>query len=171
MKNLTLRIDEAVLAEARKQAALRGTTVAKVVREFLRDYAIAHPPESATAKRTRRELVKLAEPSTSGLPSDRKWNREGIYEEPMRRPRERGSDAPGFAEPPPPHEDQAMLEKTADRPPTLEEMTTDTGAPPVPGHDAWVRRQVQRALDDKKSGNAKYEDFEKVAIEFGFNAR
>lgn len=55
--------------------------------------------------------------------------------------------------------------------PTLEEMTTDTGAAPVPGHDEWVRRQVQRALDDKKSGKAKYTDLWEVAAEFGFKPK
>jgi hypothetical protein len=34
MKNLTLRIDEKVLAAARKEAALRGTTVAKRCEPF-----------------------------------------------------------------------------------------------------------------------------------------
>ncbi len=138
MKNLTLRLDEKVLAEARKVAALEGTTVAKVVREFLHTYALGKS--------------------------------DVIVEERMRRFRGQASNAPGFAEPPTPYEDQAVFERTADRPPTLEEMTTDTGAPPVPGHDAWFRRQVQLALDDKRAG-AKYEDFATVAAEFGFNAR
>ena len=139
MKNLTVRLDEKVLAEARKVAALGGTTVAKVVREYLQNYAFANGDE--------------------------------IVEERMRRFRERASNAPGFAEPPPPYEDQAMLEKSAARPLTLEEMTTDTGAPPVPGHDAWFRRQVQRTLDNKKAGKLKYRDIREVAAEFGFNAR
>lgn len=52
--------------------------------------------------------------------------------------------------------------------PTLEEMTVDAGAPPEPGHDEWFRRQVQRALDDKKSGKVKYTDFREVAAKFGF---
>ncbi len=139
MKNLTLRLDEKVLAEARKVAALRGTTVAKVVREHLRTYALG--------------------------------NREEIYDERMRRLRDRGSVAPGFAEPPLSYEDQAILEKSAGRPPTLEEMTTDTGAPPVPGHDEWFRRQVQKTLDKKKAGKLNYRDLREVAAEFGFNAR
>ena len=139
MKNLTLRIDEKVLAEARKVAALRGTTVAKAVREYLRNYALAKGDE--------------------------------VYEERMRRFRERASEAPGFAESPAPYEDRAMVEKIADRPPTLEEMTTDTGAPPVPGHDEWFRRQVQKTLDKKKAGKLKYRDLREVAAEFGFNAR
>lgn len=51
--------------------------------------------------------------------------------------------------------------------PALDEMIMDSGAPPVPGHDAWVRRQVQRALDDKKSGKARYTDLRVVAAKFG----
>lgn len=168
MKNLTLRIDEKVLAAARKQAALQGTTVAKVVREFLRTYAAGHLPESPAAKRARRELIELAEHSTSGV-GDAKWNREEIYAERMEKLMKR--HAPGFAEPPPPYEDQAMYERTADRPPTLEEMTTDTGAPPVPGHDEWFRRQVQKTLDKKKAGKLRYRDLRDVAADFGFNAR
>ncbi|MBB5517369.1 hypothetical protein FHS62_000155 [Amphiplicatus metriothermophilus] len=64
-----------------------------------------------------------------------------------------------------------MVETAAARLPTLEEMTTDAGAPPEPGHDAWFRRQVQNALDKKKAGKLKYYDFREVAAEFGFNAR
>ena len=64
-----------------------------------------------------------------------------------------------------------MTQKLADTPPTLEEMTLEKGAPPVAGHDEWFRKQVLLALDDKKSGKVKYEDFDKVAAEFGFNAR
>ncbi len=139
MKNLTLRLDEKVLAEARKVAALRGTTVAKVVRDYLRDYARANGDE--------------------------------VVEERLRRFRERAPNAPGFGEPPPPYEDQALLKRTADGPPTLEEMTTDTGAPPVPGHYSWFRREVQKALDDKQAGKADYWDFDKVAAVYGFNAR
>jgi hypothetical protein len=55
--------------------------------------------------------------------------------------------------------------------PTLEEMTTDTGAPPAPGHDAWFRKQVQQTLDKKKAGKLNYRDFHEVAARFGFNAR
>jgi hypothetical protein len=52
--------------------------------------------------------------------------------------------------------------------PTLEAMITDTGAPPEPGHDEWVRRQVQRTLNDKKAGKLEYYDFGEIAEEFGF---
>ena len=137
MKNLTLRIDEKVLAEARKVAALRGTTVAKLVREFLQELAAGKG--------------------------------ETIVEERLRRFRERQSGAPGFAEPSPPYQDQAVLER--DQPPTPEEMTTDTGAPPAPGHDEWFRRQVQTTLDKKKAGKLRYTSLEAVAARFGFNAR
>lgn len=144
MKNLTLRIDGKVLAEARKLAALRGTTVAKLVREYL--------------------AALVAEDK-----ADRTWTREEIYAGRMDRLREGGAQPPGFAEPP--AQSIEMTETTAARRPTLEEMTTDTGAPPAPGHDEWFRRQVRRALDDKKAGKADYRDFDEVAAEFGFNAR
>jgi hypothetical protein len=139
MKNLTLRIDENVLAEARKRAALEGVTVAKAVREFLQQYAAAmgdHPVEGR-----------------------------------LKRFRERPPAAPGFAEPTHPYEDQAVMEADANRPLTIEEMTIDTGAPPVPGHDEWFCRQVQKTLDKKKAGNLKYRSLEEVAARFGFNAR
>lgn len=168
MKNLTLRIDEKVLSEARKRAALRGTTVARLVREFLA-VLVAEGESAAAAEEARRELVELAKRSRSG-PGDWKWNREEIYEERIARFLGENSGSRGFAEAAP-HEERDMKEKAAEIGPTLEQMTTDTGAPPEPGHDAWVRRQVQLALDDKKSGKAIYEDFEKVAAEFGFNAR
>lgn len=171
MKNLTLRIDEKVLAAARKTAALEGTTVAKVVREFMESYAAAHLPESAAATRARRDPVKLAEGSTSKLPAGWNWTREEIYEERLKRFEERGAIAPGLAEPLAPYDDQAMLERRADGPPTLEEMTTVTDDPPEAGHDEWFRRQVQKALDDKKAGKSQYEDFDIVAAKFGFNAR
>lgn len=171
MKNLTLRIDEKVLAAVRKTAALEGTTVAKVVREFMESYAAAHFPESAAATRARRDLVKLAEGSTSRLPAGWNWTREEIYEERLKRFGERGAIAPGLAEPLAPYEDQAMLERRADGPPTLEEMTTVTDNPPETGHDEWFRRQVQATLDKNKAGKLKYTSLEKVAARFGFNAR
>ena len=139
MKNLTLRIDEKTLAEARKRAALEGTTVAKLVREFLQEYA-AGKGEAMIAER-------------------------------LQRLREFGSGASGFAEPPAPFGSEAALERIADRLLTLEDMTTATDDPPDAGHDEWFRRQVQKALDDKKSGKSQYEDFDKVAAKFGFNAR
>lgn len=169
MKNLTLRIDEMVLAEARKLAALKGTTVARLVREFLTEFATTYGPETAAAKQARFDLASLAEHSQTRR-GDWKSSHEEIYEERIARFLGENSGSRGFAEAAP-HEERDMKEKAAEIGPTLEQMTTDTGAPPEPGHDAWVRRQVQLALDDKKSGKAIYEDFEKVAAEFGFNAR
>jgi hypothetical protein len=169
MKNLTLRIDEAVLAEARKQAALKGTTVAKLVREFLAAVVAESEQDRTAAQTARCELVELSERSKSGL-GDWKWNRDEIYEERLARFLGENSGSRGFAEAAP-HEERDVKEMVAEQEPTLEQMTTDTGEPPAPGHDAWFRQQVQLALDDKKSGEAVYEDFEKVAAEFGFNAR
>ena len=140
MKNLTLRIDEKVLSEARKQAALRGTTVAKLVREFLNEFVSSGVSDSVHAERLDRFLSRNAE-------------------------------AGGFAESPPPFEDQPMNDKIAERTPTLEEMTTDTGAPPEPGHDEWFRRQVQSTLDKKRAGKLKYRDLRDVAAEYGSDTR
>lgn len=170
MKNLTLRIDEKVLAEARKLAALKGTTVAKMVRGFLTALVEEGGADAIAAEKARRTLVELTERSRSARSVDWKWRREAIYEERMGRLHKGRTEAPGFAEAPP-AENMEMVETAAARLPTLEEMTTDTDAPPVPGHDEWFRRQVRLALDDDKSGNADYKDFDEVAAEFGFNAR
>jgi len=77
MKNLTLRIDENVLAEARRRAADEGTTVACAVREFLARFA-GGDGETDDQRRARMALVDLAERSQSRI-SDWTWNRENIY--------------------------------------------------------------------------------------------
>lgn len=170
MKNLTLRIDEEVLAEARKAAALKGTTVAKLVREFLTALVEEGKADRAAAQEARRGLAELARRSRSGLSEDWKSDREAISGERVNRLLKGRMEARGFAEAPP-SEDMEMAETAAARLPTLEEMTTDTGAPPEPGHDEWFRRQVQKTLDEKKAGKMKYYDFREVAARFGFNAR
>lgn len=53
----------------------------------------------------------------------------------------------------------------------LEELTTDTGQPPVSGHDAWVRERIQKRLEKKQAGTATYRTLDEVAAEFGFDAR
>lgn len=54
---------------------------------------------------------------------------------------------------------------------TVEEMTCDTGQPPVDGHDAWVRGQIKTRLAKKDAGTATYHSLDEVAAEFGFDAR
>lgn len=55
--------------------------------------------------------------------------------------------------------------------PSIEELTTDTGGEPVPGHDEWFREKVQASLDEKAQGDAKYVSLDEVAKKFGYHAR
>ena len=80
MKNLTLRIDEDVLERARRFAAERGTTVARMVR----DHLAAITDADDRAEEARRTLVELAE-RAGGRTVDWKWNREDIYAERLSR--------------------------------------------------------------------------------------
>lgn len=124
--------------------------------------------DRTTLDRARQSVVGLSERSVSGL-GEWKWNREELYED--RLARFEGANLPesrpGFAEAAL-GEEARVKPRAAEGSPTLEEMTTVTGAPPAPGHDAWFRRQVQRALDDKKSGKAKYTDFHEIAAKLEF---
>ncbi|MFN0023846.1 MAG: DUF6364 family protein [Parvularculaceae bacterium] len=81
MKNLTLRIDEKTLAEARKRAALKGTTVAKLVRDYVATIA-SDDEELPAAKQARLELAEMARASRADFGSDWKWRREEAYEGP-----------------------------------------------------------------------------------------
>ena len=93
MKNITLAVEDDVLAEARKYAAANDTTVNALVREYLG--RIAH--QESRAKKAREELLKLAEESTLDL-GGWKWNREELYDRHEFSRHERGSVS-GLAEP------------------------------------------------------------------------
>ncbi|MCO6185010.1 hypothetical protein [Rhizobium sp. L1K21] len=54
---------------------------------------------------------------------------------------------------------------------SIEDLTTVTGEVPVEGHDAWVREIIEKRLDQKRSGHIVYHDLDKIAEEFGFDAR
>lgn len=171
MKNLTLRIDEKTLVAARKAAALRGTTVAKLVREFLEKYAAEADQvgrETEAQREARMRLVDLAERSRARS-SDWKWNRDDIYAERLSRFGHGGEEHAGFAEAP--RGDDSDNGASAADDEIFRALTTVTDDPPEPGHDEWFRRQVQKALNDKKAGKSQYEDFDTVAAKFGFNAR
>ena len=77
MKNVTLSIDDQLLDRARKLAAERGTSVNRMIREFL---ARETGTESEDAYRARMEMVEMARKATGGL-GGWKWNREEIYAE------------------------------------------------------------------------------------------
>ena len=79
MKNITLAIDEAVLARARSYAEKYGTTVNALVREHLNSLL----DQQARREAALLELRKMMETSEARLGPDYKWNREEIYEERM----------------------------------------------------------------------------------------
>ena len=54
---------------------------------------------------------------------------------------------------------------------SADDMITDNGQQPEDGHDAWVRRQIQKTLDKKARGEMIYHSLDEVADELGFNAR
>jgi hypothetical protein len=77
MANLTLTIDDDLLAKARQRAAREKTSVNALVRDHLANYARADDEEHA------RDLIRLMDqivaedkPSSGG----KKWTREEIYD-------------------------------------------------------------------------------------------
>jgi hypothetical protein len=76
MKNVTLAVEEDVLAAARKYAAARNTTVNGLVRDYLGKLAA----QADRAAQARSELVELAKSSTFDPGEDWKWNREELYD-------------------------------------------------------------------------------------------
>ena len=93
MKNITLAVEDEVLAEVRKYAAAHNTTVNALVRDYLSRLASSE----SRSKKAREELLKLAEKSTFDLGSW-KWNREELYDR-HELSRYEHSSLPGFAEP------------------------------------------------------------------------
>jgi hypothetical protein len=76
MKNVTLSVEEDVLAAVRKYAAAHKTTVNGLVREYLGKLAA----QEDRAARARKELLELAKASTFDPGADWKWNREELYD-------------------------------------------------------------------------------------------
>ena len=79
MKNITLAVDEDVLAKVRRIAAEQDTTVNALVREYLTRMA----QEKSRADRVREELVKLSDESEGRMGEDYQWDREAIYDRPI----------------------------------------------------------------------------------------
>jgi hypothetical protein len=79
MKNVTLSVEEDVLAAVRKYAAARNTTVNGLVREYLGKIAA----QEDRASQARKELVELARTSTFDPGKDWKWDREALYDRGM----------------------------------------------------------------------------------------
>lgn len=75
-KNITLAVDETVLAEARRYAAEHGTTVNGLVREHLQQIARSR----SRAKQIVAELRALSEKSTARLGPGYRFSREETYD-------------------------------------------------------------------------------------------
>ena len=80
MRNITLAVEDDVLAAVRRLAAERKTTVNGLVRAYLK--SLAKQASKDDAARARQELVRLSETTTGRLPDDWKWNREELYDRP-----------------------------------------------------------------------------------------
>lgn len=100
MKNITLAVDEEVLATVRAYAARNNTTVNALVREYLTRLA----RQEDGAARARNRLVELSRESNGRL-GGWKWNRDEIYERGVL-PRHQYPDLRGFAEPDRDEEDE-----------------------------------------------------------------
>jgi hypothetical protein len=75
MKNITLAIDEKVLAVVRRYSAEHNRSVNSLVQEFLTDIA----EREDRAKQARKNIRILSEQSTAKRGS-RTWNRDDLYE-------------------------------------------------------------------------------------------
>jgi hypothetical protein len=75
MKNITLSVDEKVLATVRRRAAERNSTVNALVRDYLANLA-AH---DARANRARARLRQLSKQSQGRL-GKKTWSREQLHD-------------------------------------------------------------------------------------------
>jgi hypothetical protein len=83
MANLTVTVDERVLKRARIKAIEQGTSVNKVVSDYLVRYAGMGTTERALA-----EFLALAERAhASSGPDGRTWRRDDLYDRPVLRDR------------------------------------------------------------------------------------
>ena len=80
--NLTITIDDDLLRRARIRALEQGTSVNRILREFLESYAGADEET-----RARGRLVAMARGlGDEGLPGGRRWTRESLYDDRLARP-------------------------------------------------------------------------------------
>lgn len=75
MKNITLSVDEKVLASVRRYSAERDSTVNALVREFLTDIA----NHQDRARQARARLRELSTKSSARL-GNRTWTRDQFHE-------------------------------------------------------------------------------------------
>ena len=75
MKNITLSVDDEVLAAVRRHAAARDSTVNALVREYLTNLAQFED----RAQRARERIVQLSKQPRARL-GKKTWTREDLYE-------------------------------------------------------------------------------------------
>lgn len=75
MKNITLSVDEDVLAKVRRIAAEQNNTVNGLVREYL----VRLADQNDRAKQAREELVRLSDASTAEV-GEITWTRDNLYD-------------------------------------------------------------------------------------------
>ncbi|MEO8656992.1 MAG: DUF6364 family protein [Bryobacteraceae bacterium] len=75
MKNITLSVEEEILAAVRRYTAEHNTTVNALVREYLTNLASHHD----RARRARARLRQLSKQSQGQL-GDKTWTREDLHE-------------------------------------------------------------------------------------------
>ncbi len=75
MKNLTMRVDEGVLAKAREVAAEQSTSVNALVRDFLEDLT----RRESRKQSARRDILELCRQSKASV-GKRVWKRDELYE-------------------------------------------------------------------------------------------
>lgn len=80
--NLTITVDDDLLRRARIRALEQGTSVNRILREFLESYA-----GSDEEIRARQRLVTMARGlGDEEFPGRRSWTRESLYEDRIARP-------------------------------------------------------------------------------------
>ena len=79
MKNITLAVDEEVLARARAFAKSHGTTVNALVR----DHLVQIVEQERRREAARQGLLELMSKSEARLGPDYRWHRDDLYEERM----------------------------------------------------------------------------------------
>jgi len=75
MRNITLSVDDDVLAAARRHAAEQNLTVNALVRQYLTNIAAYHD----RAKKARAKLRQLSEESRGRL-GKKNWSRDDLYD-------------------------------------------------------------------------------------------
>jgi hypothetical protein len=90
MKNITLAMDERLIARARAFAKAKGTTLNALVREQI----VSLMERDKRQESARKQLLELIDTSTAELGRGYKWNREELYEERML-PRHKHPDVRG----------------------------------------------------------------------------